>query len=287
MKQFLILTNRTKDPDLCVTEKIQEYLREHHADSSVCTEYEDIPDEVIPQNVECAIVLGGDGTILWAVRALGERCIPILGVNMGTVGFLAEAELPFLYECLDMLLNDQYQVRERLMIEGTIIRDGVVIERATCINDIAICRSGFSRIIRIEAKVNGHIVDTYSADGIVIATPTGSTGYNLSAGGPIVCPIAKTMILTPISPHSLNARSIVLSSEDEIELCMGHIRKNELEEAFVTFDGQYGSRLREGDRILIKKAERITKLVKIKDTSFYDILRRKLGNKTDTNITRE
>ncbi len=279
MRKFLIVTNRTKDTDLCVTKKIEQYLTEREALCTIYDKPEQIPTSVVEQGFECAIVLGGDGTILHAITPLVYYQIPILGVNMGTVGFLAGVELEELEFALDSLLQEQYEYDDRIMLEGTVYRNGQEIFQSAGVNDIAISRSGFSRIIRFKIWVNGELVDSYGADGVVIATPTGSTGYNLSAGGPVVSPCSDVLIITPISPHSLTSRSIVVSGDETVMLEVERIGQNHMEEAFITVDGQHGTRLKGNDRIEIKRAKVKTRLLKVGTTGFYEVLRSKMGGR--------
>ena len=279
MRKFLIVTNRTKDTDLCVTKKIEQYLTERKALCTIYDKPEQIPTSVVEQGFECAIVLGGDGTILHAITPLVYYQIPILGVNMGTVGFLAGVELEELEFALDSLLQEKYEYDDRIMLEGTVYRNGQEIFQSAGVNDIAISRSGFSRIIRFKIWVNGELVDSYGADGVVIATPTGSTGYNLSAGGPVVSPCSDVLIITPISPHSLTSRSIVVSGDETVMLEVERIGQNHMEEAFITVDGQHGTRLKGNDRIEIKRAKVKTRLLKVGTTGFYEVLRSKMGGR--------
>lgn len=279
MRKFLIVTNRTKDTDLCVTKKIEQYLTEREALCTIYDKPEQIPTSVVEQGFECAIVLGGDGTILHAITPLVYYQIPILGVNMGTVGFLAGVELEELESALDSLLQEKYEYDDRIMLEGTVYRNGQEIFQSAGVNDIAISRSGFSRIIRFKIWVNGELVDSYGADGVVIATPTGSTGYNLSAGGPVVSPCSDVLIITPISPHSLTSRSIVVSGDETVMLEVERIGQNHMEEAFITVDGQHGTRLKGNDRIEIKRAKVKTRLLKVGTTGFYEVLRSKMGGR--------
>lgn len=279
MRRFLIVTNRTKDTDLSVTKKIENYLKERKAICDIYDAPEEIPKELIADDLDCAIVLGGDGTILHAITPLVYYNIPILGVNMGTVGFLASVELEDLEKALLALLEGRYEYDDRIMLEGTVYRNGKQIFKAAGVNDIAISRSGFSRIIRFCIWLNEELVDSYGADGVVIATPTGSTGYNLSAGGPVVSPCSDVLIITPISPHSLTSRSIVVSGNETIALQVERIGQNDMEAAFITIDGQHGTRLKEKDRIEIKRANVKTRLLKVDRTGFFEVLRSKMGGR--------
>ena len=233
----------------------------------------------IPGEVECVIVLGGDGTMLHASRLIAPHDLPVVGVNLGTLGFLTEIEMSHLSEGIDDLLNDRFHIEERMMLEGCIFHRDISCYRLSALNDIVITRSGFSRIISFKIIVNGELLDVYAADGVIISTPTGSTGYNLSAGGPIVNPEANVILITPVCPHSLQAKSIVLGEWDTIEIHIQKVRKTQLEEALVTFDGQVAERLNPGDIIKIHKSRKVAKVVKVQENSFYHTLRVKVGGK--------
>lgn len=278
MKHFLLATNSDKDIGLKQTRKIKEYLTSKGADAYI------VPDvyqtglnwKKIPDNVECAITLGGDGTILQVSRGMHGRDIPVIGVNMGQLGFLAEISITEISFMLDCLLKNEYRIEERMMLVGSVYHGMEKKGEEIALNDIVIGRSGFSRIISFLLYVNGQLLDNYRADGVIIATPTGSTGYNLSAGGPIINPISKLIAITPICAHAMQSKSVILAPEDEISIHIQRVRKTQIEEAFATFDGHKGIMLSHGDVIKVKKASETTKFIKITNHSFYDILKRKL-----------
>lgn len=286
MKHFLIATNFIKDENLLLTSKVERYIAEHGGSSMKITGQEGNYAEHIPARMpdgsefDCVIALGGDGTILKVSRDLRQWNLPIVGVNLGTLGFLAEIEPEQIYPVLDRLLQDDYEVEERMNICGSIYKKGQKEPLLTdvALNDIVVSRAGFSRVIGLRVYVNGRVMDNYEADGLIVSTPTGSTGYNLSAGGPIVSPRTNVMIITPISPHSLTSKSIVLGNTDEIVVEVLKMRKAQEEEAIVNFDGQPGTQLSAGDRIVIHKAEQTTKMLKLFDVSFYEVLREKMAN---------
>lgn len=235
MKNFLILTNEKKDPGLRISKHIQEYIERSGGTSyRMCDFTRDIQENIscITEDTQCVVVLGGDGTMLHAARLIVPHDLPMVGVNLGTLGFLTEIELQNLYEGLDCLLKDEFQVEKRSMLKGTVIHHDQETYHLSALNDIVITRSGFSRIISLRIMVNGKFLDDFSADGVIISTPTGSTGYNLSAGGPVVNPKANVILVTPVCPHSLHAKSMVLSQEDEIEIYLENVRENQLEEAY-------------------------------------------------------
>ncbi len=308
MDHFLIITNIEKDKDLSVTNKIAAYI-EKAGRKAILSQISSFHGNTSSSpEVDCAIVLGGDGTIIHTANDLMTRNIPILGVNLGTLGFLAEIEEQSVLSALDRLFQDDYRLEKRLMLQGEILyhrniddskalksvpfgQEGQAIEpRAAkqedstlgyALNDIVISRKGFSRIISLGIYVNSELVDNFKGDGVIISTPTGSTAYNLSAGGPIVSPQAEVMVITPICPHSLSPRSIVVSAEDTIRVVVGKSKKTQEAEASASFDGQKVYDLGTNDVILIKRARYSTKLIRLNQTGIYEILRSKLSNSVD------
>ena len=281
MKNFLIMTNEEKDPGFSTSNKIREYIESKGGAAFLRKDFTEDTQSYsnIPGEVECVIVLGGDGTMLHASRLIAPHDLPVVGVNLGTLGFLTEIEMSHLSEGIDDLLNDRFHIEERMMLEGCIFHRDISCYRLSALNDIVITRSGFSRIISFKIIVNGELLDVYAADGVIISTPTGSTGYNLSAGGPIVNPEANVILITPVCPHSLQAKSIVLGEWDTIEIHIQKVRKTQLEEALVTFDGQVAERQNPGDIIKIHKSRKVAKVVKVQENSFYHTLRVKVGGK--------
>jgi NAD+ kinase len=289
MDRFLIITNKEKDIDFLVTKKIVAYIEKAGKTatlSSVSTAQDD-PDAMnIPENIDCAIVLGGDGTIIQTANDLMAHNIPILGVNMGTLGFLAEIEKNHFEEALDRLFRDDYRIQNRIMIGGDIIYNKeqpghIKSDTGYALNDVVITRRSFSRIISLGIYVNDELVDNFFGDGVIISTPTGSTAYNLSAGGPIITPEANVMVITPICPHSLSPRSVVVSADDTIKVIVGKSKKTQEAEAVVNFDGIKVADLVTNDSILIRKSKYNTQLVKLNRTGIYEILRSKLENNGD------
>lgn len=283
MKHFFIITNRPKDTELKITYSIKQYLESHGKKCTIQLEevlgeenlYTDVNS--IPEDVECILVLGGDGTLLQAARDTMRREIPLLGINLGTLGYLAEVECSNLEKSLEGFMKDSYQVEERMMLKGKIIRKDQEIEDTFALNDIVITRGGTLRIINFDIFVNGQFLKGYNADGIIISTPTGSTGYNMSAGGPLVEPRAKLMVLTPICPHTLNTRSIVLAPEDQvtIEITSSNHKKNQEIEA--NFDGSHAVPLCIGDKIQIEKSQKVVKIIKLSQVSFLETLHKKMS----------
>ena len=285
MKKFALLTNYSKDKRLVYTRMIKTYITENGG-SYWIPRYISEPDKdgdqrydfrEMPEDIECVLVLGGEATLLQAARELLQRHIPLLGINLGTLGFLTSAEKSELPKCLDSVLDDSCSIDERMMLEGVVYHGSEKIQMNIALNDVIIARAGFSRLVELKIYVNGELLSIYNADGIIVSTPTGSTGYSLSAGGPIIFPQTDVIVITPICPHSLQARSLVVSGEDRIMIEIGRRRKTQKEEAMVTFDGRSAQELETGDRIEIYKAQETTQLIRLKGRSFYQVLQNKIG----------
>ena len=315
-KSYIIMTNRPKDPSLAVTERIRAFLEKRGARVSVFADNEDASrlglaeepgkmtdgpaepgkrtgtdgpaepgkpadaDRTAPHAAaSCMIVLGGDGTMLKAAKETAFSRIPLLGVNLGTMGYLAEVEVASLEEALERLLRKDYRVEERMMLSGSVRRGDGSRETAQldALNDVTVTRCGPMQVVPLRIWVNGQLLAGYGADGIVIATPTGSTGYNLSAGGPIVEPEAGLILLTPICPHTLNTRSVVLCDRDVVEVEIGRKPSGDIQEVEVSFDGSFLTRLRSGDRVRVKKSERTTSIIRLSEPAFLERLHRKMS----------
>ena len=266
MKHFLIVANDEKDVGLTLSLEMAEYLEKRGVATTVLPNV----SARIPSDADLCLVCGGDGTMLRASKHFGQE-LPLIGINLGTLGFLTDVEREHVFAALDRLIAGDYRVEPRMMICGTVGEDTF-----HALNDIVITRAGFSRIIGLNIFVNDQLLDTYEADGVIISTPTGSTGYNLSAGGPIVSPKAKTIVVTPISPHSLSAKSIVYDASERIRVEIVKKRKTQDTEAIVSFDGDPGIPLSAGDFVEAGISPRVVSFVKLFDTSFYTILRGKL-----------
>lgn len=276
MKQFYLITNEGKDPEGIYTKKVAEYIKEHGGDA-VCADGDRLTDVPLPgQNVDCILVLGGDGTLLRAARNMMDSDIPLIGINLGTLGYLAEVESTNLEAALDQLLRDDFTREERMMLVGK-VEKADFSEENFALNDVVISRCGSLQILTFHIYVNGQFLNSYSADGIIVATPTGSTGYNMSAGGPIVEPCARLLLLTPICPHTLNTRSIILAPEDEIRIEIPQGRDGGLQTVEANFDGSHRIILQTGDRIVIKKAAKTTGILKLNTESFLSVLHKKMS----------
>ena len=283
MDRFYIIPNSAKDPELAFSGMIIKYLEQRGARCHVqpITEkmegpYHYTDPDGIPEDTQCIIVLGGDGTLLQAARDVVHREIPLLGINLGQLGFLAEVDLQSLYSALDQLMADDYEVEERMMLEGCVYRGDELIGKDIALNDIVIGRDGHLRVVRFKNYVNDVYLNSYNADGIIISTPTGSTGYSLSAGGPIVSPNAAMTIMTPIAPHTLNTRSIIFPSEDVITVEIGKGRHCDCEKGLASFDGASSIGMVTGDCIVIRQAKVKTRILKLNHLSFVEVLRRKM-----------
>lgn len=283
MKKFFIITNEHKDKNLAVTHSITNYIEEK---GGTCCHYVSTKSGWCERNLrkfqatdidaDCIIVLGGDGTLVRAARDLVRVGIPLIGVNLGTLGYLCELEARTVFDAIDRLFEGKYELEQRMLIEGKSVVSGHGSKATLALNDIVIHRCGVPQIVDMVISVNGEYLTTYSADGIIISTPTGSTGYSMSAGGPIVDPKADLILITPINPHTIASRSIVVGSDARIEITLAKRRQEQDEEAEVSFDGDRFVRLKVGDKILIQKAEKYAKILKLNQVSFLQILRKKM-----------
>jgi NAD+ kinase len=222
--------------------------------------------------VEVVFVLGGDGTMLSVSRLVAERGVPILGINLGTMGFITEISKDEIYDAAERMLSGACTVEERLMLDASIYRSGTKIAEYTVLNDVVINKGALARIMDLETNINGTYVTTFKADGLIISTPTGSTAYSLSAGGPILYPTLNSIVLTPICSHTLTNRPIVLPDDFRIEITL----KTLSEDVYLTLDGQVGFSLRVDDVIAVSKSEFKTRLLMPFARDYFKILRTKL-----------
>ena len=272
MKHFYIITNKPKDVDLKITGEVVSFLEAHGKQCTVCVQDRSLKnsaegvctdsctrEESVPKDADCILVLGGDGTLLQAA----VDCMDL--------------DIPLLEHALQALIDGEYEVEERMMLDGQIYHDGEKIQELHALNDIVLTRSGSLRIVAYDIYVNGQFLNSYSADGVIVSTPTGSTGYNMSAGGPIVEPKAKMLLLTPICPHKVGARSIVLSADDLIEIRVTDGRNGGIQKMEVNFDGSVTKPLSTGDSIRICQSTRVTKFIRLSKVSFLEVLHKKLS----------
>lgn len=278
MKYFYIIANLDKEYVKDAQVFIKTYLETKGAvcrlnRTSLCTGGSIHTDaSQVPENTECVITIGGDGTLIQAARDLAGRRIPMVGVNRGHLGYLNQiSRQEDIAPVMDALLEDRYQLEKRVMIRGTAIHEGRTVLTDIALNEIAVTRQDPLKVLRYTVYVNGEYLNEYAADGVLVATPTGSTAYNLSAGGPVISPSARMMVLTPICSHSLNARSLVLAPEDKVEIRL--LNSGQV----VSFDGDSFIELEAEDTVAIRCSRIETVMVKLKQVSFMQNLSNHLG----------
>lgn len=226
----------------------------------------------LAKELTLALTLGGDGTLLNTAREIAPHGVPVCGINMGQLGFLTEIELVELAPSIDRLIRGDYYIEERLMLDTVIVRGNDRITVPSALNDVVVAKGGFSRMIRLKLFIDDHLTANYPADGLIVATPTGSTGYSLSAGGPIVSPNLRVTVITPICPHSLNTRSLIVSDKEEIRIETQATH----DDIVLTVDGQTVYSLKTNDKIMLHRSAARARFVKFNDRSYFDSLRTKL-----------
>lgn len=284
MERFVIRTNKLKDDGLAITEVIKAFLEERGKivtlellDEDKLKNEEEARQNLADNAPDLVIVLGGDGTMLRAARDYMSVSVPLLGVNLGSLGYLTEVEKDNVIPALTKVLDGDYEIEERMMLEGTFLKKEEASGHVRALNDISVVKSNPYSAIGLNIYVNGKFLKDYNADGVIVSTPTGSTGYNLSAGGPIVEPGADLMLLTPVSPHTLMARSIILSAKDEIKIELKGPKDGIVQRACASADSATHFELESGDSFVLRKSEKRTKIVKISSLSFLEVLHRKLS----------
>ena len=223
-------------------------------------------------NADLVVVLGGDGTMISTARMIGGREVLVLGINHGSLGYLTDFRIEEMFPALESIIDGAYEIDRRVMLEAELLRGGAAIESGRVLNDVVINKSALARIIEIEVRLDSLLVNSFRADGLIISTPTGSTAYNLSAGGPIIYPSMNAVVVTPICPFTLTNRPIVIPDTAEVELSL----KDENEGVFLTFDGQTGHKMKANDRVRIRKSETTFNLVQPTNRNYFDVLRDKL-----------
>jgi NAD+ kinase len=285
MNRIGIVAKKNKPEAIAIASHLVEWLRVKKIEVYVAGEigkllrptlsegdWKSIGREEIPDDVEMIIVLGGDGTLLSVARQVWNKNIPILGVNLGGLGFLTEITLDELYPVLEKVVRDDFEVNEREVLGASVIRREERIAEFIVLNDAVINKGALARIIDLETTINGEYLSTFRSDGLIISTPTGSTAYNLSAGGPIVYPSLHTIIITPICPHTLTIRPIIIPDDVKIRALL----KSRDEEVTLTLDGQQGFTLEFEDVVEVKKAEGRILLIKSPYRHYFQLLREKL-----------
>ena len=285
MKKIGIIT-KLHDPEaLAATASLAHWLKVRGLSVAISRETGEIADipestasrhsrETLPEGSGLLVVIGGDGTFIAAARAAGGRDIPLFGINMGRLGFLTEVPLAEMFNAMEDALAGRYVVEERVMLTARVIRDGVEVLHNRVLNDVVVHKGALARMIELEVTVDGQFVFSSRADGLIVATPTGSTAYALSSGGPIIHPKLDAILMVPISPHTLSNRPIAMPGDGKIKV--GLRNTEEQQEFLITMDGQKGFELQTGDEILIRKSRKRLKLMHAPDRNYYDILRQKL-----------
>jgi len=284
MNRVGIIAKKNKPEAITIARDVVEWLRPKKIEVYIEEEignllgpfpegcWKPIQREAIPTDVEMIIVLGGDGTLLSVARQVWNKNIPILGVNLGGLGFLTEITLEELYPVMERVLRDDFEINERDVLNAEVIRRGKQVAEFIVLNDAVINKGALARIIDLETTVNGEYLSTFRSDGLIISTPTGSTAYNLSAGGPIVYPSLHTIIITPICPHTLTIRPIIIPDHVRIRALL----KSRDEEVTLTLDGQQGFALEFDDVVEVSKAEGRILLIKSPYRRYFELLREKL-----------
>ncbi|MBI4843909.1 MAG: NAD(+)/NADH kinase [Nitrospirae bacterium] len=229
------------------------------------------PAEKVPSKSDIILVFGGDGTLLSAARMVGDMGIPILGINLGTLGFITEISRNEMLMNLDKVFSGKYKLEERIRLSADVYRSGKKAAGYSALNDVVLNKSALSRMFQLDIHINKKYVTTFKADGLIVSTPTGSTAHSLSAGGPVLYPTVESFVMTPICPHTLTSRPLVLPDDFILEAVI-----KSGDNVYMTLDGQVGSPLRANDRIMIKKARFTTNLVHLYDRDYFYILRSKM-----------
>lgn len=281
-----IITNFMKDENLEITKEIISWLKAR--DVNVLCDEELSKDLAITKAADCSqymfqvsdvvIVLGGDGTLLNVARLSSCCQVPLFGINIGHLGFLTEIEIVDTYASLEKILRGDYTIEKRMMLEAFIENNENQTQKFIALNDIVLTKGGFSRLISYNIHINDEFVDSYQADGVIICSPTGSTAYSLSAGGPIVAPDVEVLTITPICPHTLHSRSILVSNKDLVRV---EITKNNQTNISMTVDGQAGVVINPGDVVTVQQSKYYANLVKLSNRSFFDVLRAKMSDRSN------
>jgi len=261
----VLITTKPKQPEVAlVAAELVEWFRHRNVQASL--------DSDTAGSADLAVVVGGDGTLLATARLLGDHQVPIVAINYGGLGFLTEVTLDEMYPALERVLAGEFVTQTRMMVEVQLLGPGKSAASHRALNDVVINKGTLSRMIELEARVDGQYVSRFRADGLIVSTPTGSTAYNISAGGPIIYPTMSAMIVTPICSHTLTNRPIVLPENVKIEIML----RSPQDDVHVTVDGQVGMNLRMDDRLVVTKSNVAVKLVAPPDKNYFDVLRGKL-----------
>ncbi len=285
--RIVLSPNPYRDRGLKAAQSARKILNQAGVETSICLPFDldggskvELPrhltyekmDQVLP-GADLLICFGGDGTILHAAKDVNAYGIPVLGVNMGSVGFMAELEYSEL-SLLSRLADQKFSIEERMMLDVSVVRSGKKVFHEIALNDAALTKGAVARVVDLKISCDKMLMSEFSGDGVVVSTPTGSTGYSMSAGGPIVEPTAENLIITPICAHAMDAKSFVLSSERVVSIRPGRLARKT---AYLSADGGRAFRLLDGDVVEICKSEKVTKLVRLSGRTFYEILAKKFG----------
>jgi NAD+ kinase len=283
-----IISNLEKDKDQIITKQIIAWLEERNikvffdekTSSELALIKDNYCDEYIFKRSDIIIVLGGDGTLLNVARQASCNGVPLFGINLGHLGFLTETEVGDMYTSLEKLIAGDYSIEKRMMLEAFIRNNHEPTKNYIALNDIVVAKGNFSRLITYSIFINDNFVDEYSGDGIIVSSPTGSTAYSLSAGGPIVTPDIEVLVITPVCPHTLHSRSILVSNKDLVKIELNACCKTDV---ILTVDGQSGIKLNPGDIVRVKQSIYYANLIKLNNRSFFDVLRAKMSERRDHN----
>lgn len=281
-----IISNLEKDESLEITKSIIEWFDKRQVnvfyDDQISAELSLTEAKYCNEDLftksDLIIVLGGDGTLLNVARQASCTQTPLFGINLGHLGFLTEIEVNDMYSAFERLLKGDYTIENRIMLEAFVEDDNNSTRNFIALNDIVITKGNFSRLVTYSIYINDKFVDLLSADGVVISSPTGSTAYSLSAGGPIVAPDVDALIVTPICPHTLHSRPVIVSSNNKVRIAVSESNNTNI---IMTVDGQDGVMLKPGDIVSVKKSRYYANLVKLDDKNFFDILRQKMSERWD------
>ena len=284
MKKIALITNTTKDPTGKLTDQVISTIRKNKGECLLSLfkgknsqgQYDRVDPKAIPAETELIVSLGGDGSFLHTAKDLIDLKIPIVGINIGTLGYLTEMDLDGFREEFKHIVRREYHIEERMLLEGEIIRDERTVVKDIALNDIVLNRLGTMKIINFDVMVNTRFLNSYSADGYIICTPTGSTGYNLSAGGPVAHPVSEIIITTPICEHSLNSRSVVFSADAQIDVIVRSKDDDDNQIKAISFDGDHDIVLENGDIVRVTRSEKKLRILRLDKMSFVEHLGRKM-----------
>lgn len=284
MDRFCVICNKDKKNAYETAVSICNYLKNKGKDCTIVknqlterngrTFYTD--EDSISDDIDGIIVLGGDGTMIRAANDLFNINIPLFGINLGNVGFLTESGLDSMYDDIDKLISGNYRIEKRIMLQGH-VRANNVDSECCALNDFVVSKRDYGKLIAFEVYVNDQLLDSFLADGIIISSPTGSTGYNLSAGGPVMAPEMNAIAVTPVCPHSLNDRSFVIDGDSRISIRLIEGKNSDMDTAIVTSDGRTLTGIVSGDILYVQKAENDTEIIHMEKTNFYHKMRSKLN----------